>query len=192
MIALPQLRGTRWLQLRHDWPVRWAHHPVCSRHRLETLKLGQLYLCRGCLSLAAGLVAGNVAVWTYGTFWCTWAVALLAAPVIVLSWPNWYRQLPRALRDVLRVALGLLIVSATGILANGPWWAWSLLPAVAGLWWVFRRARVQVLARRCAGCPELGGGVCSGYAPHARAARAISAALEARIAAAMAHTYSKP
>lgn len=180
---LPALRGSRWVAFKHEWPVRWAHHPLCSRHRHETWRWGRLHLCRGCISMAAGLLGGMLAVWTVGTDWCLWTAAVLAGPVLLLSWPVWYQQLPRVLRDVLRLALGVLIVCCTAVLALYPLQAWPALAMLAGIWWWFRRARARTQARRCDGCPELGAGVCSGYRLHAQASRAISAELEARLLA---------
>jgi hypothetical protein len=137
------------------------------------------------MSLAAGLLGATVAVWTVGATWCVWALSVLLPLVLCLSWPEVYRQLPRALRDLLRAGLGVLIVAATAVLASSPTYGWPLLPFSAWVWWWFRGARQRVLARRCAGCPELGQGICSGFTLHAKAARAISAELELRIEAAL-------
>lgn len=182
---IPVLRGARWVVLRRDWPVRWAHHPLCGRYGHETWRVGHMYLCRGCLSLAAGLFGATVAVWTLGASWCLWALALLVLPVLILSWPARYRSLPRVLRDLLRVALGVLIVATTAVLASWPLYAAPLLPLALLAWWRFRRARTLVQAGRCTGCPELGRGICSGYQVHAQISRSISAELEARLVAAL-------
>jgi hypothetical protein len=170
--------------------TRLENDPLCSRHGHESWRFGRLHLCRGCLSLAAGLLSATAAVWILGPAWCVWALTWMLLPVLALSWPRWYRELPRSLRDLLRVGLGVLIVATTAVVATEPTYAWPLLPLSVWLWWRFRRARVQVLARRCDGCPELGRGVCSGYTLHAQAARAISAELEARIEAALASSVS--
>lgn len=178
-----RLAGARWLALKHGWPVRWAHHPLCSRHRHETWKLGRLYLCRGCASLGAGLFGASALVWTVGWAWCGWALALLGPLVLWLSWPPWYARLPRLLRDGLRVGLGVAMVATTAVIAANPLTAWPLLPAVLGCWWWFRRTRTRVQARRCDGCPELGTGICSGFRLHAGISRTLSAELEARLEA---------
>jgi hypothetical protein len=189
---LPALRTSRWLALKHEWPVRWAHHPLCSRHRHETWRWGRLHVCRGCLNMAGGLLGGTLAVWIVGTAWCVWTAAGLIAPVLLLSWPPRYQHLPRALRDLLRFALGLLIVSGTAALALHPLTAVPAFALLSLIWWWFRRSRVRVQARRCDGCPELGAGICSGYRLHAQAARAISAELEDRLLAAMAQRGNAP
>jgi hypothetical protein len=169
------------IEWRHAWPVRFAHHPLCARHRHETWRIGRLHLCRGCAALGVGLALGSVAVLGIGGPW-TMAVAGVLAPLVLIgSWPPWYRHWPRLLRDLLRVALGLLLATGTYVLASAPFIAWPILPVAAALWWAYRRRRAQVNARRCDGCPELGRGVCSGYTPHAQAMRAIAADLEARL-----------
>ena len=89
------------IEWRHAWPVRFAHHPLCARHRHETWRIGRLYLCRGCASLAAGLVAGTSAVLAAGGAWTAVASAVLLPVVLLPSWPAWYRRLPRPLRDAL-------------------------------------------------------------------------------------------
>jgi hypothetical protein len=176
----------RWLRLRHGWPVRWAHHPLCARHAHETWKLGRLYLCKGCLALGLGLVATTVAVLTAGGAWCAWGLAVIGPVAVALSWPPFYQRLPRALRDLLRVAVGATIALAAWVTGTWPALAWPLLPALLLLWLIFRRSRQRVIARRCDGCPELHApGVCSGYALQAACARALEADIEARMGTAV-------
>ncbi len=41
---------------------RWAHHPLCQPYRREVVLIGKRgRVCRGCLSLAMGLVIGTIA-----------------------------------------------------------------------------------------------------------------------------------
>ena len=178
-VSVFQQRAIEW---RHAWPVRFAHHPLCARHRHETWRIGRLNLCRGCASLASGLAAGTIAVIVAGGPWTAVATAVLAPLVLLLSWPPWYPRLPRWSRDLLRVALGLLVATLAHAVFSAPlqWWPAVLFGAAA--WWLFRRQRARVNARRCDGCPELGRGICSGYAEHARAMRAIADDLESRMA----------
>lgn len=169
------------IEWRHAWPVRFAHHPLCARHRHETWRVGRAFLCRGCLSLAAGVTAGTIATLGFGGDWVSIAAAVLTPIVLLGSWPRWYALLPRLLRDLLRVALGLwLTIGAAAVVLSGPL-LWPAVPMVALAWWAYRHQRIKVMARRCDGCPELGRGVCSGYAEHARAMRAIADDLESRL-----------
>ena len=169
------------IEWRHAWPVRFAHHPLCARHRHETWRIGRLYLCRGCASLAAGLVAGTSAVLAAGGAWTAVASAVLLPVVLLPSWPAWYRRLPRPLRDALRMALGFLVASGSHAVFVAPAMLWPCIPLAGTAWWLFRRQRARVNARRCDGCPELGRGVCSGYAAHTHAMRAIATELELRL-----------
>jgi hypothetical protein len=178
MLPAWQQRAIEW---RHAWPVRFAHHPLCARHRHETWKLGRLYLCRGCVALAAGITAGTTAVVGFGGPWFAAVAAVLTPIVLAGSWPALYARLPRAIRDALRVLLGLWLTIGAATVASAWPWLWPVVPAVALAWWAYRRQRQRVMARRCDGCPELGKGVCSGYAEHARAMRAIADDIEARM-----------
>lgn len=103
----------------------------------------------------------------------------LAPPVIALSWPPRYQRLPRALRDLLRLGAGCVLVLAAWATLRHPLYVWPLLPILFGTWRWFVRARARVQARACDGCPELGQrGVCSGYALQASCLRALEAQIE--------------
>lgn len=99
----------RWLSLRHGWPVRWAHHPLCARHAHETWRIGRLHLCKGCVALATGVSAGTAAVLVAGGPWCAWTLAVIGPAAFAASWPPLYHRLPRWLRDLLRVLTGASI-----------------------------------------------------------------------------------
>ncbi len=173
----------RAIEWRHAWPVRFAHHPLCARHRHETWRIGRMFVCRGCVSLALGLATGVAAVFTVEAVSSAWLAAALAPIVLLLSWPTWYPRLPRAMRDFLRAALGVLIVCTSHAVFSAPLQLWPVLPLFLAAWWLYRRSRARVRLRQCDGCPELGRGICSGYALHAQAMRAIELELEARIEA---------
>ncbi len=175
----------RAIEWRHAWPVRFAHHPLCARHRQETWRIGRMFVCRGCASLALGLATGVGAVFTFEAISSAWLAATLAPIVLLLSWPTWYPRLPRVMRDLLRAALGILIVFTSHAVFSAPLQLWPVLPLFLAAWWLYRRTRARVQLRQCDGCPELGRGVCSGYAVHARAMRAIELELEARMEANM-------
>lgn len=179
-MRLPGLPAHRlwWLRWKFGWPVRFAHHPLCSRYGHETWRIGGAWICRGCLSLGGGLLIGLVAVLAAAGPWCGPLAVLLTAPVLHGSWPPRYRRLPRALRDLLRFLLGLWISIGTAALALASAWAWILLLPAIALWLRYRQERARVHLSRCEGCPELGTGVCSGYRPQAEAARRFEQAVE--------------
>jgi hypothetical protein len=180
-------------RLRHDWPVRWAHHPLCARHRHETWRIGRLHLCRGCSSLALGALAGVSLVSMAGGPWCTWALLALAPPVVWSSWPPRYRRLPRACRDLLRAGSGFVVVFAFWSTWHFPAQSWPALPILYATWRAFVPLRARLQARACDGCPELGaGGVCSGYALHAASVRAIEAQLERELEGSLAGSGRLP
>ena len=165
--------------LRHDWPVRWAHHPLCARHANETWRIGRMYLCRGCVSLASGVIGSAVVVLSAEGTWCLWALVALAPTVVPLSWPPLYRRLPRAVRDGRRLGAGLRFVLSLWVTWRFPAQAWPLLPLLFLIWRWFARSRRSIQARSCDGCPELGArGVCSGYALQAACIRSLEAQIE--------------
>ncbi len=131
--------------------------------------------------MALGLAVGVGAVLLAPGAWVSWMTLALAVPVVVWSWPRTYPSLPRPVRDALRAALGLLIALASHTVFSAPAQWWPLLPLGVAVWWVYRGHRAAVQRGRCTGCPELGHGVCSGFAEHARIMRAIAATLEARL-----------
>lgn len=178
---LPRVRGSRWLSWRYSWPTRFAHHPLCERHRIETWRIGRLHLCRGCASMGLGLLLGTSAVWMLGTDWTGPLLLALGLPLLLGSWPRWYPRWPRPLRDLLRLALGVCIPALTAWTALHPLLALLVVPIVLLGLARFRRARIAVNARRCEGCPELGQGVCSGYALQVQAQRRLALELEARL-----------
>lgn len=181
MIAGVSTLTRRAIEWRHGLPVRFAHHPLCARHRHETWRIGRMYVCRGCVSLASGLAIGTASVVLAGGAWSAVVAAALAPLVLVFSWPTWYPLLARPLRDLLRIALGLAITTGTHAVFSAPLQMWPLALLAVSPWFVYRRQRARVNAHRCDGCPELGRGVCSGYAEHTRAMRAIAEELEARM-----------
>jgi len=140
-----------------------------------------MYLCRGCLSMGLGVIVGLTAALVAAGDWMALTAIVLTPLVLGLSWPAWYPRWPRWSRDGLRIALGFwIVIGVAAVLRAPPYW-WPVVLAVPLLWWVFRAVRQRVNARRCDGCPELGRGACSGYAPHAAAMRAIADELESRM-----------
>ena len=144
--------------------------------------MGGVYLCKGCVSLAAGLLLATTAVLLIPGAWVFTAAACLLPTVLAVSWPRWYSKLPRRIRDISRFALGTLIAFGSFSVFSFPI-LWPALVLSFMAWSFYKRQRRQVLAHRCDGCPELGRGVCSGYARQIQAMRAIEAALEAELEA---------
>ena len=173
-------------QLRHDWTVRWAHHPLCARHASETWRIGRLHLCRGCVSLGLGVLVSMLGIAALGSPPPAWLLAALAPSVIALSWPPLYQRLPRLARDALRAGAGAIIVLSITATWQSPRLAWPILPILFVVWRGFVRARTRVAARSCDGCPELGKrGVCSGYALQVACMRAFEREVEAELGEAL-------
>jgi len=111
------------------------------------------------------------------------AFAALAPLTIGLSHPAVYGRWGRRLRDLLRMASGSLPACALGLLLAGESvLAGLVVILLAGAYFAFARARKSRRLARCESCPELGDGVCSGYALQAEAVRAWEQAAAERVA----------
>jgi hypothetical protein len=165
----------KWLWLRRSWTFRWAHKPLCARYRSHVLRLGALRLCRSCACVYAGIAAGILllAAVELPRRGGPTAYALVLATVLGLSLPRNYYALPRGLRDVVRWLTGALLpVTAYFLLgADVPLGLLGTL-LFAAAYFFYARLRAAHKARACDHCSELRrGGVCSGYALQADAAR---------------------
>lgn len=175
------------LRRAHDWTWRWAHHPLCARFRPDVLRVGRLHLCRSCTALWSGLVT-TLAL-------CAWPLAALPnatltvagaaglALVAFLSPPRRFARLPRAVRDLVRGAMGALAALVAILVLRGAFLPGGLLAmALIATLLVLRSSRERSRAHRCEGCPELGAGVCSGYALQAEDLRRWESAAVERLA----------
>jgi hypothetical protein len=125
--------------------------------------------------------------------WYLWVLAALLPPVLVLSWPQLYRSLPRWFRDLLRMGSGAVSVLALWTTWKHPEKAWPLLPLLVLLWVMYARQRRLIRAHACDGCPELGvAGICSGYVLQAACMRAAEQRIERELEARLCGTGPLP
>jgi len=169
--------------LRHAWFFHWAHKPLCEPYREDVLRLGKLRLCRGCTGLWFGVLGSAVALVAVtgqvDALVLPWALVFCA--VATLSFPAWHGRWPRPVRDLLRFTSGALVPvplawaftgsTVTGLLALG-----SLL----GTYALHAHLRKDHRLAKCGACPELGRGICSGYAEQSEAIRAWEEGAAAR------------
>jgi hypothetical protein len=142
---------------------RFAHHPLCAPYRGEVVRVGRIFVCRGCALLAAGLLTGGAAglalVSSLG--WAVAGLAVAAAAGLASLWLRLPKWLGRFLPGVgLGLALGAGWLAALGALLG---------LAAAGL--LYRRRGVD--RGRCATCPEHPLAACSGFARIVRRERAF-------------------
>ena len=159
--------GDRWRWWRHTWTFQLAHKPLCTRYAHDVIRLGAVRICRSCTCLYTGLglgilssclvPAGAVSVFLTGL--------VIAAIVVPLSYPRWYRRWSRGARDLLRGGSGLAFAGLIAPLWLGsPWLGASSLALGGLLWFWFARVRREKKLAYCEGCPELPEpGVRSGY-----------------------------
>jgi len=192
------------LRIAHEWPFRFAHHPLCERFGSDVLRIGRLHVCRSCTALWSGFVAGGLATALAPAPLPAVPLAVAGAaalvPIALASPPRVHGRLPRPVRDLARCASGVLASLALVLALRG-----ALLPGcllalgLTGVFLALSGSRQRGRGRRCDGCPELdtgfapesgtgsgpgsGKGVCSGYALAAEQLRAWEEAEVARLAA---------
>lgn len=164
------------LWLSHAWKFIWAHKPLCSHFSRDVLKLGSIYLCRSCLFAWLGIIIGTVSLLFSTPFWQSRADLLLSGALLVtipLSFPPVYKKLPRFLRDILRLLMGLVLPLTIFTLVNVDLRVGITAAATIFLFWYFYfKVRKQRKLHQCDHCSELkAGGVCSGFTRQACAVR---------------------
>jgi hypothetical protein len=173
----------RWEWIRHSWWFQWAHKPLCDAYHEDVLRLGPLRLCRGCTALWVGLFAGTlwmltVPVGTGTTMVVCGALYLVSA---ALSHPALHSRWPRLMRDALRIASGLILPLGASLVLRGELVAGlSAIAILVGTYALYARLRLPRRLEKCTHCPELGQGICSGYASQSVAIRAWEEAASAR------------
>ncbi len=155
-----------WLWLVCSYRFRWAHRPLCSRFHSGVIRVGGVHLCRSCVCVYCGILLSALSLAFLRPSVATSSVALagLGIPTLALSGPWCYRSMPRAVRDLLRLAMGAVIVLCGYLLLHGEFV--TAVPAAIVLF-AFWRAYFKVRRRRrlhaCDGCEELSDkAVCTG------------------------------
>ncbi len=157
------------IHLRHYFPFYFVHKPLCTRHKKDSLQWSQVFFCRGCFFLYAGVVT------SLSSLMLEWnevppAILNRVAPIgflliISASIPDIYQHWPRPVKDGLRFATGFLPVFLL-ILSVQSGWLMGLTTTmlIVLVWKIFNMRRAPLSASGCEGCEELDGGkVCSGY-----------------------------
>jgi len=166
----------RFLWLKHTYPYRWAHRPLCSRFRRDILKVGPIHLCRSCLCVYAGLLVSGAALACFPMIRNS-AIPLLlclGVPTLILSAPLLYAKFSRHVRDVLRFSTGCCIPLCICTGLTGHVAASALCAVILFLFWrIYFTLRRNRKAAACTGCVEIGEpGICSGCSRQADGIRA--------------------
>jgi hypothetical protein len=155
-----------WLWLACSYRFRWAHRPLCSRFRSGVIRVGDIHLCRSCVCVYFGILLFVVLLALLRPSVAAAGIGLggVGIPTLVLSGPWCYKNLPRVLRDVLRLAMGVMIALCGYLLLCRE--LVVALPATAVLfafWRTYFTARRRRRLHACDDCPELSDkSVCSG------------------------------
>ena len=173
----------RWLWWKHTWTFQAAHKPLCGRFRRDVLRFGSLRVCRSCAALYSSIGVALLTAPMYYAHLSAQTAAMaggILLAIVVASAPTPYQHAPRALRDVLRAGLGVLIGVAVVLLFT-PMWLWGAgqLGVLALAWRAYHRQRDDHTNRHdlCEGCAECGrDGICSGFVEQASHLRAYEEA----------------
>jgi hypothetical protein len=166
----------KWLWLKHSYPFRWAHKPLCDRFEHDVVQVGKMHLCRSCtcvyLTLLIALIAGWMSQGTANTLTQPLIITLGFGIVLIGSFPKWYKQWPRWTRELLRGGMGLCLAMILLCLLHGQFvLSLSLSLMLFGFWRHYLIKRAGRRSTCCDGCSELGKGICSGYHLQAEGAR---------------------
>ncbi len=95
-------------------PYLFAHHPAGKAFREHVWRIRGLYFCKGCMMTAAGLVLGIVFQATTGWLGAldTAEVAIVFVLLLIPTIISHALDLPRPLKHVSRLLLGVLLISA--------------------------------------------------------------------------------
>ena len=169
----------RLLWFKHSYKFRWAHDPLCERLGSGVLRIGPhadpwIYLCRSCLIVYSSAIVGGLVLFL-GSVGPDAAAALFTALSLValpLSFPAIYERLPRSVKDIARLSLGLAVATAPFAFLGRPFWAAAIVGVNLIAWRVFGKIRKTKKDQGCEGCPELRPNyICSGFEVQALGAR---------------------
>lgn len=157
------------LWLRKTYRFNWAHKPLCPQYREDVLHFGSVYLCRSCLLVYLGMASSFCFIILFPTVWSGSSPFLLALLLFVLllsSAPGYYKGFSRALRDLLRFVLGLVLVLVFWQGFCGDWLFSSVaLLACWGAWHLYSKSRESRKLNVCYVCRDYSRErVCPGYA----------------------------
>ena len=166
----------KWIWLYHTYTFNWAHRPLCDRFKSGVLQFGRLHLCRSCMFAYIGIVLGITTSINYSTFiqqiQLIWLISALF-PVIFLSYPRLYKELPRFIQDALRLTMGIFIgISPFLIIYQNYPSGITTVIVMSVFWWIYFRQRQIRKRHACDKCPELDlPEICSGFKEQAAAIR---------------------
>ena len=155
-----------WLWLACTYRFRWAHRPLCSRFRSGVISVAGIHLCRSCVCAYGGILSCTYLLILLRPSVATAVLNLgvLGIPTLILSGPRCYKKLPRAVQDILRLAMGVIIALCGYLLFCGEFIIAVPFAAVLVVFWrIYFKIRRQRRLHACDGCEELSEkGVCSG------------------------------
>ncbi len=166
----------KWMWLHHTHTFNWAHKPLCERFKSGVLRIGKLHVCRSCLFAYSGILIGIIAALVYPTYIVdlklTWILFVLV-PVVVSSYPRFYKKLPRFCQDILRFVMGVILGIIPFLLIHRNFISGIICVLVMGIFWrIYFHQRKMRKLRACDGCPELDlPEICSGFQHQSEAVR---------------------
>ncbi len=159
----------KWLWLSKTYSFLFAHKPLCSHFKQDTISIRGIHLCRSCFFAYFGILAGlflPVDV-DMSAQHISVILSVLLFATLPFSHPAIYKKIPRLLRDLLRFNLGVII--SFSLLLPIYYHQEFLLSAVTiGISLIFgkfyyKRRSIRKI-QLCKNCSEYQtGSICSGY-----------------------------
>ena len=158
----------KWLWLSKTYSFRWAHKPLCTHFKKDTISFGGIFLCRSCLFTYLGIITTAILTICFSESPNSISKLLVALLLITLplSHPSIYKNNPRPIRDILRFNLGVIISFSLLLLIYHH--EFFLPLSVVGISLIFWRFYYQKRSIRkiqfCEKCSEYRKeSICSGY-----------------------------
>ncbi len=155
---------------------RYAHHPLCEAYRGEVLRVGRMWICKGCAFVALGALAG-IALGCLLPALTTEALTLLT--IAVLAWlacvftAPWVRGMGKTGTRLLPT-LGAVFLGFQGIRCGGVGgWGLALVLCLGTVLVIWAYRRRGPWRGPCAACPEREGRPCAGFRRQFRRERAF-------------------
>lgn len=98
----------KFIHLKHFYPYLFVHKPLCAKYRVDSMNIGNLFICRSCFFLYLGVLLAFI---LYKYINISFSFLLMGLTIIVLlSNPFYYRFYSRITRDASRFFLGFLTI----------------------------------------------------------------------------------
>lgn len=165
------------LWLKKTYSFIWAHKPLCEKFNEDVIKIKKIHLCRSCFFTYSGLLTTGFAILFLPSIYLefyNYALLVLVAFTLPLSYPTLYKRLPRKCRDILRFMIGCIIPLTVYALIKGDILLTLGIFLISGIFWkIYFKQRLKRKLNICNACDHYTDHqVCPGFEQQAKLIRA--------------------